>query len=112
MAVTLDSIREAVEAKYISYDIELPDGRIVKLQNPIRLNKESRQKLIGLQEELKREDADQAAVLAEVIRTVAESKASADALLRQVGNDLAVLAEIFSQYGKATQVGEASASHR
>jgi hypothetical protein len=45
-----------------------------------------------------------------MIRTVAETPAQADALLDAVGDDLAVLAEIVSGYGKGTQQGEASAS--
>lgn len=108
--VTLDSIRQAVEAKYRSYDISLPDGAVVKLQNAIRISKENRQKLVDLQTALKAEGADQIALLSDCIRAVADSKRGADALLKMVGDDLAVLAEIFSQYGEATQVGEASAS--
>lgn len=111
-AVTLDSIRAAVEKKYASFDIELSDGSIVRLQNAIRVSKENRQKLVNLQAELKKEDVDQVALLADCIRAVADTKAGAEALLKQVGNDLALLAEIFAQYGEATQVGEASASHK
>lgn len=109
--VTLDSIREAVEKKYTSYDIELPSGKVVKLQNAIRISKENRQKLVDLQTELKAEGADQLALLSDCIRAVANSPALANELLKVIGDDLAMLAEIFGQYGTATQVGEASASH-
>jgi hypothetical protein len=110
-AVTLDSIRKAVEAKYASYDIEYAEGKVVRLLNAIRLPKDKRQTLLDLQDKLRADDADQAALLADAIRAVADSKTGADALLKLVEGDLATLVEIFNEYGKVTQVGEASASH-
>jgi hypothetical protein len=109
--ITLDSIRAAVEAKYGSYDIEFGDGKKVRLLNAIRIDKDKRAKLMELQAALKDEGADQAAILADCIRVVADNKMRAEELLKLIGGDLAVLVEIFSAYGKATQVGEASASH-
>lgn len=109
--VTLDSIRAAVEAKYASYDIELGEGKVVKLQNAIRLSKDARAKIIALQGQMKEEGADQVALLSDSIRAVAHDKKLADELVKATGGDLAILVEIFTGYGKATQLGEASASH-
>jgi hypothetical protein len=110
MTVTLDSIRQAVEAKYGSYDIEYAEGKTVRLLNAIRIDKDKRAKLMELQAALKEDGADQVALLADCIRAVADNKARAEELLKLVGGDLAMLVELFSDYGKATQVGEASAS--
>ena len=109
-AITLDDIRTVAEARYGSTDIDLGGGTVVKLLNPLRLPKERRAALAGLQDRLGEDDADQEALLAEALTTVAESPGKAAKLLTAVGGDLAVLASIFEAYSKGTQVGEASAS--
>ncbi|WP_371671226.1 phage tail assembly protein [Streptomyces sp. NBC_00289] len=106
---SLDDIRAAAERKYGSTDIEF-GGETVRLLNPLRLPKGRRDELMSLQDQLGKDDTDQAEVLAQAIRTVAESEKAADKLLKEVGGDLALLAEIFGHYGESTQVGEASAS--
>lgn len=113
---TLDSIREAAEKKYGSTDIEMPEG-VCRLLNPLRLPKEKRKALMSIQDRLdtegKDEDAeevDQEEVLADAIRLVAEEPEQAERLLAAVGDDMAMLAEIFSTYTGEAQVGEASAS--
>ncbi|MEU0674469.1 phage tail assembly protein [Streptomyces sp. NPDC006172] len=111
MAVfSLDNIRAAAEAKYGSTDIELADGFVVRLLNPLRLSKADRTELLTIQTKLDGEDVDQEAVLSEAITLVAENKTAAKRLLDEVGSDLAVLAQIFDAYGTGTQVGEAVAS--
>ena len=108
-AFMLDDIRAAAEAKYGSTDIDL-GTRIVKLLNPLRLGKKQRTALIAVQDKLNAEGADQEALLTEALSLVAESPAAAKALLAAVGDDLAVLVEVFSRYSEGTQAGEASAS--
>ncbi|MEU6572289.1 phage tail assembly protein [Streptomyces sp. NPDC046805] len=111
MAVfSLDNIRAAAEAKYGSTDIELGDGFVARLLNPLRLPKEKRAELLKIQEKLDGDDADQEQVLADAIRLVAENDTAGEKLLDAVGSDLAVLAQIFASYSEGTQVGEASAS--
>lgn len=105
---TLDDIRAAAEAKYGSTDITLSDGFEVKLVNPLRLSKERRDKLTSIQTE--DENVDQEEMLSEAIRLVAEKPVQAERLLEEVAGDLTILAEIFSNYTKSAQVGEASAS--
>lgn len=107
---TLDSIREAAEKKYGSFDIDLGNGEIVKLLNPLRISKENRKKLNGLQDRLDEESDNQEELLAESLRLVAENRSAVDGLLAIIGDDLTILAEIFEQYTAATQTGEASAS--
>jgi hypothetical protein len=112
--ITLDSIREAAEAKYGSTDIQIGD-EVVRLLNPLRLTKEKRQRLVETQKQLDTDPAtaaevDQEALLSESIRIVAAGPQQAQLLLDAVGGDLAVLAEIFAAYSKGAQVGEASAS--
>ncbi|MEU5403713.1 phage tail assembly protein [Streptomyces sp. NPDC005963] len=107
---SLDDIRAAADAKYSSTDIYVDEKTTVHLLNPLRLPKEKRQRLVGLQDELERDGSEQEQVIADAIRLVADHPKKAEALLAVVGDDLAVLAEIFEVYGKGAQVGEASAS--
>ncbi|MFE9924266.1 phage tail assembly protein [Streptomyces sp. NPDC005774] len=106
---TLDDIRTAADAKYSSTDIAVDEKTTVHLLNPLRLPKEKRAELVGLQDKLDSDekDVDQGEILAEAIRLVADHPKKADALLSAVGDDLAVLAQIFETYGKGAQVGEA-----
>ncbi|NUV86592.1 hypothetical protein G6W61_10270 [Streptomyces sp. KAI-26] len=106
---SLDDIRAAAERKYGSTDITFGDDT-VRLLNPLRLSKTRRDALAKLQDEMGREDVDQAEALADAIRTIAESDKAAEKLLQAVDMDLAILAEIFGHYGESTQAGEASAS--
>lgn len=106
---TLDDIRAAAEARYGSTDITLGE-HVVRLLNPLRLSKARREELAALQDEINADGADQEELLAHAIRLVAESEAAANALLEEVGEDLAVLAQVFELYGRGTQAGEASAS--
>jgi len=117
MSITLDSIRAAADAKYGSFDIELTDGSVTKLLNPLRLTEQARAELKTVSGQLSAaaeaestEDVDQVALFENAIRVVSETPAQADKLLTAVGGDLAILAEIFAGYGEGTQVGEASAS--
>ena len=107
---TLDSIREKAEEKYSSTDIELANGDMVSLLNPLRLPKEKRKKLMSIQDSLDEEDAEQEEVLADAIVLVSDNTVKAKKLLKEIGDDMAVLAEIFSLYTGDAQVGEASAS--
>ncbi|AWY07582.1 tail assembly chaperone [Streptomyces phage Yosif] len=101
---SLDDIRSAAEAKYGSTDINFGDD-VCRLLNPLRLSKEKRAELMNIQSKLEGEDVDQETVLADAIRLVAESDKAADKLLAAVGEDLAVLAQIFETYGSGTQAG-------
>lgn len=107
---SLDDIRAAAEAKYGSTDIELGDGTVVVLLNPLRLPKLKRDQLTKIGELLEDENADQAEVFADALRLAAKNKASVEALIEEVDGDLAILAQIFEAYTGATQSGEASAS--
>ncbi|MGW3336210.1 phage tail assembly protein [Streptomyces sp. NPDC001009] len=106
---SLDDIRAAAERRYGSTDITIGD-EVVRLLNPLRLPKAKRDALLALQDQMGNDDADQAELLSDAIRTVAASPEGADHLLTEVGGDLAILAEIFGHYGESTQSGEASAS--
>lgn len=106
---TLDDIRAAAEAKYGAMEIDLGDD-VVRLVNPLRLSKAKRDELTAINDRLEEEGVDQEAVFHDAIRLVAETPGQATKLLKAVGSDLAILAEVFENYGKTTQVGEASAS--
>ena len=108
--VTLDSIREAAERKYGSYDIDLGEVT-VKLLNPLRLSETKRGQLQALEvEEAEENESDIHERLAETVRIVAADSTHAQALLDAVDGDLALLATIIEEYGDVVQVGEASPS--
>ena len=107
---TLDEIRAASEKKYGSVDIDLSDTERVVLVNPLRLSKENRAKLTGLQESMSAEGADQGELLEGAIRLVAQSQTQAEKLLTAIDGDLTILVEIFERYSGSVQAGEASAS--
>lgn len=108
---SLDDIRAAADAKYGSTDIEFGDT-VVHLLNPLRMPKAQRDKLVNIQKEMEGEgdEIDQVAVFQNAIRTVAQTAAQANALIKAVGDDLGVLAEVFERYTEGQQVGEASPS--
>lgn len=110
MNVTLDSIRAATEAKYGSYNIQISKDVAVRLLNPIRLTKDARDRLLALPDEMRKPDADHVAVLRDAIAALAETEDGAKLLLDALGDDAALLTEVFAGYMIATQVGEASAS--
>lgn len=103
---SLDSIREAVNAKYANTRIEGGDYHVL-LVNALQLPKEKRDALSSIQDEMEKDDADQVQIFGNAIRTVATSEEHADRLLSEVGDNLAFLVEIFSRYSGSTQVGEA-----
>lgn len=107
--ITLDDIRAAAEAQYGALEIEV-GGTTVRLLNLLRLSRKNRDALVAVQDKLSADGADQEALLKEAITLVAETPAQARALLKEVGDDLAVLATIFQRYVEGTQAGEASGS--
>lgn len=107
---TLDEIRAAADKKYGSTDIDLDEGRVCKLRNVLRLQKEERDELKTYQELLKADDADQAEVLGEMLRIVAADKETAEELLLDIDGDLAVLMTLFREWSSGTELPEASAS--
>ena len=106
----LDDIRRAADEKYGPYVIEGVEGGPVTLLNPIRLSKEKRANLTGLQRVQEDPAADHDRLLRDMVRIVAESTSDAERLLEEIGDDNAVLAELLNAYGRAVQPGEASPS--
>jgi len=107
---TLDQIRAAAEAKYGSTDIELGDGTVAKLLNPLRLSKTNRDALANIGGRFEDESLDQAEIFEDALRLAAEKPLQAEKLIEEIGGDLAVLAQVFEDYIAGAQVGEASAS--
>lgn len=114
--VSLDSIRRDTEAKYASFDVVLDqdaDGnplKVVKLLNVMRLPKKQREHLRTMGERMADDGSNQVEVFRDALATACETKGGAKLLLDAVGEDLALLIELFGAYRKGTQLGEASAS--
>jgi hypothetical protein len=109
-AFTLDNIRAAAEAKYGSTDIAVDEYTTVRLLNPLRLSKENREALVAIQDRFGDEESDPAEIFRSALRLVADNKVAVEQLIIAVGDDLAVLAQIFETYSSGTSLGEASAS--
>ena len=107
MGFTLDDLRDAAEAKYGNFVIGNvgPKGIDVELVNALRLKKEARKALQALEDASTNEDTEER--MFETMRLIARTKEQANALLKELNGDLAVLALILEQYGSETQMGEA-----
>jgi hypothetical protein len=106
----LDEIRQAAEVKFGSTDIEFGEAT-VRLLNPLRLPETKRTELQAIQRRMDDDaELDQIGLLRDAVRCVAETKGGAAALLREVGDDMALLAMIFERYVEGSQAGEASPS--
>ncbi len=112
--ITLDSIREKIEAKYAATEIRLSQTEIVKLRNPLRLPKAERARLLNLDEELDGVKGDidaQLELIEEIIEIAADPKHTPGRrLVEEVGNDAAMLLEIVDSYLGEQELGEASTS--
>lgn len=113
MSITLDSIRAAAARKYASTDIELGDGRVAVLHNPLRLGKAARKQLAQVSADMKaavERDEDEAPVLENALRIAGKGSPEVEELIELIGGDLGILIATFEQYGSETELGEASAS--
>lgn len=112
---TLNDIIAAADAKYGTTDIDLGEQTVV-LINALRLSDAKRAELEAVQKRMsaaeddESENADQAAMLRDALRIVAKTPDQAEALIAALGEDLALLVEVFERYSKGTQAGEASPS--
>lgn len=103
---SLDDIRAAADKKFASVEIQVGDTK-VRLINALQLPEERRNALLEAQKRAGEENASQVEVLKDCIRIVADTEGGAEALLNEVGDNLAVLVEIFATYNKDTEAGEA-----
>lgn len=104
---TLDDIRAAAERKYGAVDFQLPDGRVCKLVNVLRLPKDARDEMLAVQDRLKDESVDQETTLVSALKIVAEDESLAEELVASLNGDLGMLAAVFDLYTKGTEAGEA-----
>lgn len=104
-AFTLDNIRAAADAKYAATEIAVDENTTVRLLNPLRLKKADREALQEVQTSVG-EGADQGDVFRAALRIVAEDK-DVELLIDAIGDDLAVLAQVFETYMTGTSAGEA-----
>lgn len=101
--ITLEDIRQAAEAKYGSTTITVKGGN-VELVNPIRLSKQDRDQLSGLDDIELEPDEKVDRIIEIAAKTPAQAKRLIDAL------DLAERAVVVEMWTKGSQVGEASPS--
>jgi hypothetical protein len=105
--MNLAEIRAAADAKYGPFPIEFAGGT-VELVSPLRLPEKRRATLSALLEDQSADNQEER--FREIIRAAAKPGAPVAALLKEVGDDLGVLAELVNEYARRSQVGEASPS--
>lgn len=114
--VDLGKFQDAAEDLYESYQIRV-DGEIIKLYNPIRIAPEARDRVFDLAKEFEFEDDHKfeaedlkrihPAIL-EIIELVGDENVFK--LTESIRNDLVVAINIFTDYFKTVNLGEASSS--
>lgn len=125
--VSLDDYFATAETKFGNHRITVGD-KVVTMQNSLTLDKETRRQLNTAQKRLNNlqsDDEDVQAtelqgdedqtdgmlrVLGEVITLVSDDKAAARDMLERIGSNLPVLLEIFQDWNKKAQPGEAEPS--
>lgn len=114
--VQLAHIQQAASQKNEGLLIEGVPGGDVRLLSPLKMSKDKRKKLVAA---VKAAEAaiDDPETLEEkldlfetALRLAAEDKAAGDRLMKVINGDLAVMAEIFTEYAPAVNPGEASPS--
>lgn len=118
--LTIAQLQAEAEGLYGDYEIDLGGGKTLVLKPLLRLSDEKQNKAYELQDRLfalqkgetKTENVtrDVRAVLHELIRLIAATKAPADAFIKSHGQDVVLLMTLFKGYTEANQVGEAAAS--
>jgi hypothetical protein len=120
MSFSLDDIREAADRKYGSYDIDLPDGEVVKLRNVLRLSKAERKELAALEGKLSSKESeddvdavdevDQQDIIEKQLVLIAHNKALGNKLIKELGGDFGMVLHVYTSWGKNSEMGEATAS--
>lgn len=106
-AITLDFIREAADKEYGSFSVNVDDGAEISLTNPLRMSKERRTKLSGLDAD----DFEDPIDYFEAAFAIASTEAEAKRIRKALGNeDAALYATLFKLYTKGVELGEASPS--
>lgn len=129
----LSDLQDSVEKKNPSLSIEIDDETTVVLRPLLRCSKQDRDEAVELikliipeddeesegeepDKDSKDEDYDpeevekQEKALRELIYRVAYPKAAGEKLLESIGDDIALLMEVFTEYMGETDLGEASNS--
>lgn len=106
-AITLDMIRDAAEKKYGATEVDLGDGKVVHLINPLRISKEKRDEISGLNFE----DFDDPIDYFEKAFAAASTSADAKAIRKALGeDDVTLYVSLFEAYSQGIDLGEASPS--
>ena len=122
---TLDDIRDAAEAKYGSTWV-VTDEQEIELVNLLRLPKEKRDVILSLSKKAEKpakgeggegEESEDSVDIDEMrddlkagLTAACRTTEQANALMAFVGDDTALVMQVFTMYTKETQAGEASPS--
>jgi hypothetical protein len=111
MSITLADIHKAADARFAPTEFDLEDGKKpVRLRHPLRLDGKVKERVNGLQAELRGEGADLVAIISELLTKVAETPSEGKRLVDALGGDAALLLQTLNLWLEGQEVGEASAS--
>jgi hypothetical protein len=112
--ISLDRIRQDIEAKYAPVVIDLGGGVSCTLTQAMRLPKAVRVELVNSQKAVNAREDDETydedrvlGHLRQIIRLVATNPDDAESLIAAIGDDVAVLGEVVRAYGEGSQLPEA-----
>jgi hypothetical protein len=132
-SLSLEELAERVSEKYAPFDVPMGEAGTVRLRQVLRLPKEQKRQVIEIQQELnglqtEKKDPETGDVIEltvdeqldiepkqiecfqAIFRIVADDQELVELMLKQIGDDVASLLELFNAYQETTQAGEASAS--
>lgn len=111
---TLDQLREAADAKFGDFTVELSETSVVRLQSPVRLPQATRVKIREYQDFINQfdeaEEQDPEQLLQSIyglVREVARDKRPVNQLIKELDGDIGAWMVLLEAYGKDSQVGEA-----
>lgn len=117
--ITFDHLRSVADTDYAATEVELPDGFIAVLHNPMRLGKGERNKLRAALGKFRSDDEDGEdgangpdvlELGAEVITLASLGSATGKVLIDLIAEDEGLMMTVITTYLKGAQVGEASPS--
>ena len=118
--LTLDALLADVEREYAPLEIELPGGKVVRLQQLVTIQpKERRLKVYEALDELQKLNdsekglagtEDTVAAILELLPLVADSEEQGLRLVELIGDNLAAVMKVFGAWMDGTQAPEADSS--
>lgn len=107
---TLDSLREEADKEFKPFVVTLSDGTEAVLKNILRLNKKSRDAILGAIKGLSADDTTVEELAGHVTSIISGVATQPAKLLKDLDGDLAVSIKLIEKWMAGTQLPEAESS--